>query len=318
MSEPTPSPEPHPHGVWAIDTGYVRPRMDASHLILRDGRAALVDCGTTRSVPRILASLRALGVAPEQVEWLLLTHVHLDHAGGAGELLSHLPRARVAVHPRGAPHLMEPGKLEAATRAVYGDALYDDLYGALVPVPSERVRAVADGDQVLLGDSVFEVLHTPGHALHHVCFHDRAGRAVFAGDTFGVSYRETDVRGRPFIIPATTPTHFDPDQLHNSIDRLLGLRAEAIYLTHWSRMTDLERLGEDLHGDVVAFVEIARRCAAEPEPVEAIACMMRAYLGARLDEHGFPDDEARRDAALGMDIRLNAQGLVAWLARAGR
>jgi glyoxylase-like metal-dependent hydrolase (beta-lactamase superfamily II) len=316
MPDPSDHLTAHPHGVWAIDTGYYRPRMDASHLVLRDGHAALIDCGTTTSVPRLLECLQVLGVEPDQIEWLFLTHVHLDHAGGAGALLEHLPRARVVVHPRGAPHLIEPARLEAATRAVYGDAVYDSLYGALVPVPAERVVVVEDGERILLGESVFEVLHTPGHALHHCCFHDRAGRAVFAGDTFGVSYRETDVRGRPFIIPATTPTHFDPDQLHNSIDRLLAVKPEAIYLTHYSRMTDLERLAEDLHADLVAFVEIAKRCRDEADRVAAIACMMRAYLGARLDEHGFTDDEQARDAVLGMDIQLNAQGIVAWLERA--
>jgi glyoxylase-like metal-dependent hydrolase (beta-lactamase superfamily II) len=318
MLDPSAHVTAHPHGVWALDTGYVRPRMDASHVIVRDGRAALVDCGTTRSVPRLLGCLEILGVEPEQVDWLFLTHVHLDHAGGAGELLAHLPRARIVVHPRGAPHLIDPGKLEAGTRAVYGDAVYEQLYGTLTPVDADRVSVVDEGERVALGRSVFEVLHTPGHALHHCCFHDRTANAVFAGDTFGVSYRELDVRGAPFILPATTPTHFDPDQLHGSIDRIAGLKPEAVYLTHYSRVTDLERLAEDLHGDLVAFVEIAKRCKREADAVAAIACMMRAYLGARLDEHGYPDDERKRDAVLGMDIELNAKGIVAWLERTQR
>lgn len=305
----------HDDGIWAIDTGYIRPLCDAAHLIVRDGRAALVDCGTTRSVPRILDSMSALGVDPEDVELLFLTHVHLDHAGGAGALLAELPNASAVVHPRGAPHLIAPAKLEAGTRAVYGDAEYDRLYGTLTPIPQDRIRIAADGARFTLGNGAFDLYHTPGHALHHLVVHDREADAVFTGDTFGISYRELDVRGRPFIFPATTPTHFDPDQAHGSIERILSFKPGACFLTHYSKVVDLERLAEDLHGDLVAFVEIARRCAAMPQREREIARLMKAYLYARLDEHKFPDSPKRRAATLAMDIELNAKGLCSWLDR---
>jgi glyoxylase-like metal-dependent hydrolase (beta-lactamase superfamily II) len=315
MAAPLEQITAHDDGIWAVDTGYFRPQCDAAHLVVREGRAAFVDCGTTRSVPLLLAALDELALDPEDVELLLLTHVHLDHAGGAGALLAELPNATLVVHPRGAPHLIDPAKLEAGTRAVYGDAEYERLYGPLVPVPASRVRTVADGERIELGRSAFDVLHTPGHALHHLVYHDRDSDSVFTGDTFGISYRELDVRRRPFILPATTPTHFDPDQAHGSIERILSLKPRACFLTHYSRVTDLERLAEDLHGDLVAFVEIARRCAAAPHREREIARLMRAYLYARLDEHRFPDSPKRRAAALAMDIELNAQGLCAWLDR---
>ena len=302
-------------GIWAIDTGYFRPRCDASHLLVRDGRAALVDCGSARSVPRLLEALDELGVDPDDIELLLLTHVHLDHAGGAGALLEHLPNATLVVHPRGAPHLIAPARLEAGTRAVYGDAEYERLYGALVPVPATRVRMVEDGERIQFGRCSFDVLHTPGHALHHCVYFDRESDVVFTGDTFGISYRELDVRGRPFIFPATTPTHFDPDQAHGSIERILALKPSACFLTHYARVADLERLAEDLHGDLVAFAEIARRAAGAAHREREIARLMKAYLFARLDEHRFPDAPKRRAAALAMDIELNAKGLCAWLDR---
>jgi len=305
----------HDDGIWAIDTGYFRPWCDAAHLIVRSGRAAVVDCGTTRSVPRIVDSLGALGVDPEDVELLFLTHVHLDHAGGAGALLEQLPNAIAVVHPRGAPHLIDPARLEAGTRAVYGDAEYDRLYGTLIPIAPDRVRIAADGERVMLGQCAFDLFHTPGHALHHLVVHDREADAVFTGDTFGLSYKELDVRGRSFIFPATTPTHFDPDQAHGSIERILALKPSACFLTHYSKVTELERLAEDLHGDLVAFVEIARRAAGSPQREREIARLMKAYLYARLDEHRFPDSPKRRAAALQMDIDLNAKGLCAWLDR---
>ena len=310
---------PFDDGVWAIDTGFFRPLCDAVHLVVRGNRAALVDSGTTRSVPRVLEAIDELGVDLDDIECLFLTHVHLDHAGGAGALLEHLPNANCVVHPRGAPHLIDPRVLEAGTRAVYGEAKYQQLYGALTPIAADRIRAVADGERVMLGSCAFDLHYTPGHALHHCVIHDREGDAVFTGDTFGISYRELDVRGRPFIFPATTPTHFDPDQAHGSIERILSLKPSACFLTHYSRVTDLERLAEDLHGDIVAFAEIAHRCAGVAHREREIARLMKAYLFARLDEHRFPDSPKRRTAALAMDIELNAKGLCAWLDRsAGR
>lgn len=305
-------------GIVAIDSGYVRPGFDASHLIVRDRRAAFVDTGTTHSVPALLAALDLLGLDVEQVDYIFLTHIHLDHAGGAGALLNYLPQARVVVHPRGLPHLIDPAKLIAGTRAVYGDAEFDRLYGRIVPIPSGRLLEAQDGMRLLVGRSPLTFIHTPGHALHHVCIVDHDAHAVFTGDTFGISYRELDARRREFIFPATTPTHFDPEAAHASIDRIMSFKPRACFLTHYGRVRDLERLAEDLHTDLVAFEEIARRCADAQDREEAIRCMMRAYLFARLDEHGFADDERRRDAILGMDLTLNAKGLVAWLERQAR
>lgn len=303
------------HGITAIDTGYVRPRLDASHLIVRDGRAGFVDTGTTHSVSRLLKALQRAGLDTDAVDYVFLTHVHLDHAGGAGALLRLLPRAKAVVHPRGAPHLADPARLIAGTRAVYGDAEFQRLYGDIEPVATERIVEMQDHDCLTLGSSRLEFLHTPGHALHHYCIVDHDSRGIFSGDTFGISYRDFDTQHGEFIFPATTPTHFDPDAAHMSIDRLLSYAPQAIYLTHYSRVTDLDRLAEDLHGDLVAFVEIAKRCADAQDRLQAIKCMMHAYLGARLDEHDFPDDEDYRADLLDMDVELNAKGLIAWLDR---
>src|SRR5579863_2378067 len=155
------------HGISAIDTDYVRPRLDASHLIVRGGRAAYVDTGTSHSVPALLEALVEKDLSPAAVDYVFLTHVHLDHAGGAGELMRHLPNAKVLVHPRGAVHMADPAKLIAGTKAVYGDAEFERLYGRIPPIPAERIVEVPDGLLVRLGGSEFLFIHTPGHALHH-------------------------------------------------------------------------------------------------------------------------------------------------------
>src|SRR5215467_14612227 len=136
---PEPTITRHPHGTYAVDAEYVRPGLAAAHIVEHRGRAAFIDVGTTHSVPYLLAALDRLGIAPGAVDLLLLTHVHLDHAGGAGALMQALPNAKAVLHPRGAPHLIEPSKLVAASRVVYGDALFERLYGHIVPIATERV-----------------------------------------------------------------------------------------------------------------------------------------------------------------------------------
>jgi glyoxylase-like metal-dependent hydrolase (beta-lactamase superfamily II) len=302
-------------GIIAIDTEYVRPRMDASHLIIDDGRAAFVDVGTYFSVPNLLSTLAARGLDADAVDYILLTHIHLDHAGGAGRLAAALPRARVLVHPRGVAHIVDPTTLIAATKTVFGEARYAREYGEISGIPAARVSAVLDGQRIVLGRRTLEFLHTPGHALHHVSILDRDSAEIFTGDTFGVSYREFDTAAGEFILPTTTPTQFDPQQLHASIERILGLKARAAYLTHYSRVRNLEKLGVDLHADIDAFVAIARSVAEAPNRVELMQPRIFDYLLERLEKHGFAGGSAQAHALLDGDISLNAAGLHAWLSR---
>ncbi|MDE2195764.1 MAG: MBL fold metallo-hydrolase [Gammaproteobacteria bacterium] len=304
------------HGITAVDTDYVRPRLDASHLLVRGGRAAFVDVGVNHSVPRLLAALGKKNIDPGDVDYVFLTHVHLDHAGGAGELLQHLPNARVVLHPRGVPHMLAPDKLIAGTQAVYGETLFARLYGEPRAIPPERVMEVADGARLRLGDSELLFIHTPGHALHHYCIVDHDSRGVFAGDTFGISYRAFNTVKGAFIFPATTPTHFDPQQAHASLDRIMSFEPEAVFLTHYSRVLDTPRLAADMHACLDAYVSIAHSCAGRG--AERIACMktlMHAWLVQRVRAHGCTLDQDSVDLWLAMDIDLNAKGLAAWLDR---
>ena len=193
----------HPHGITAVDAEYLYPGHAAAHLISDGGRAAFVDVGTNFSVPYLLAALAALGIERTSVDYLLLTHVHLDHVGGAGALLQALPNARALVHPRGAAHLIDPQKLIAGTKVVYGEERFARLYGEIVPLPAARVQQVQDGERVTLGARTLELIHTPGHALHHYAVVDAAHASIFPGDTFGISYRALDSPQGAFIFPTT-------------------------------------------------------------------------------------------------------------------
>ena len=301
------------HGIHTIDTGFVRPRFDAAYLIVEQGRGAFVDCGTRYSIPRMLDALTQAGLAPTDVDWLILTHVHLDHAGGAGELMSHLPKAKLLVHPRGARHMADPSQLWAGASAVYGEAVMEQTYGRLLPVPPARIVEAPDDYQVELAGRVLRCLDTPGHARHHLTVYDSAARVCFTGDTFGLSYREFDTARGPFILPTTSPVQFDPPALHASIERLVALRPVAMYLTHYGRVEQVERLAADLHEQIDAMVALALAADGKSDRHTAIIDTLTDLYLARAKAHGWQQGRDALRQLLGMDIELNAQGLGIWL-----
>jgi glyoxylase-like metal-dependent hydrolase (beta-lactamase superfamily II) len=307
----------HPHGITAVDAEYLYPGHAAAHLIVDGGRAAFVDVGTNSSVPYLLAGLEALGIARTAVDYLLLTHVHLDHAGGAGRLMRELPNARALLHPRGAPHMLDPTKLIAGSQAVYGEERFRRMYGELLPIAPERVRAVADGERIVLGGRTLELIHTPGHAQHHYVVVDAAHASIFSGDTFGISYRALDTEKGAFITPSTVPTQFDPEQHIASIDRMLRFRPESIYLMHFSRVTGIPRLAASLKEQIRELAAIARAHAADRDPSAAIRADMLALWRALAKDHGCRLSDSELEHAFDGDLTLNTQGLMAWLARIG-
>ncbi len=301
-----------------IDSRLHRPGMAACYL-LRDGdELALIDTGTRHSLPQILQAIDSLGARPEQVRWIIPTHVHLDHAGGAGALMAECPNATLATHPRGLPHMIDPARLQAGASAVYGEAAFARDYGRLDPVPENRALAAEDGQALPLGGRALRYLHTPGHANHHGCVFDADRGRLFTGDAFGLGYREL-ARPTPFILATTTPVAFDPDAWFDSLDRMLALAPEAVCLTHFGCHDRPERLAPMLRESIQAHMEIA--LAEEPRGESG----REARLEQALRELLIPAAarhcgvaRATAEAVLGDDIRLNAQGLAVWLARRAR
>ena len=310
-----PASEDLGHGITAIDTGFVRPFFDASHLLVENGRAAFVDVGTTFSVPGLVAVLEAKGLRPEAVDYVIVTHVHLDHAGGAGEMMRRLPGARLVVHPRGARHMIDPSKLRAGAAAVYGEEAVARDYGALVPVDPSRVIEAPEGHRLELGGRPLLFLDTPGHARHHFCVWDEASRSMFTGDTFGLAYRELASPRGAFILPTTTPVQFEPEALLASIDRLLAYLPAAMILTHYSRVTEIGRLAADLQRETGELVALGRREDGRRDRAAHLrAGVEELFLGWARD-HGAPLPTERIRELLALDVELNAQGLEAWLDR---
>jgi glyoxylase-like metal-dependent hydrolase (beta-lactamase superfamily II) len=301
------------NGITAVDTDYVRPLLDASHLLVEEGRAAFVDTGTNHSVQFLLQALAKQGLDTGDVDFVFLTHVHLDHAGGAGLLMRALPNARAVIHPRGARHMIDPAKLIAGAQLVYGRDTYASMYGEIIAIPEQRVIVADDGQEFSLAGRKLRCFFTEGHARHHYCLHDPASHGVFTGDSFGVSYREFDTAAGEFIFPTTTPVHFDPDEAHRSVDLVMARDPQQLFLTHYSRVTDLSRLAGDMHRGIVDFAGIAQRNIAVANRSAVIRDEMFEYLAERLQKHGSTADDARLHAILDMDTELNTMGLEHWL-----
>jgi len=306
--------EPLGDDLFVIDTGFERPHFDAAYLVIDSGRAAFIDTGTNHAVPRLLAALQALGLSSDAVDWVIATHVHLDHAGGAGLLMHSLPNARLVVHPRGERHMVDPSALYAGATAVYGEAEMARNYGRPVPVAPARMVVTGDATTLTLGTRVLEFLHTPGHARHHHCIWDARSRTWFTGDTFGLSYPQLVNHNGRWITPTCAPVQFEPELLKASVVRLLERNPAALCVTHYGRVpkaAHLRRLLLDQIDDLAAIGERQRHAA---DRHHALCNELTQLYRRRLGEHGFDVDTAMQWMA--MDVEINAQGLASWLDRA--
>jgi glyoxylase-like metal-dependent hydrolase (beta-lactamase superfamily II) len=305
-------------GVVVIDADFHREHMAACYLVEAGSEAAFIEVGTNSSTPRLMKVLEHRGWKPEDVTYVIVTHVHLDHAGGAGSLMQLLPNATLLVHPYGARHMIDPAKLEAGSRVVYGDEMFERIYGTLIPVDERRVRIMQDGDSVMLGNRQLRFMDTPGHARHHFCVHDSLTNGWFTGDTFGLSYREFDTENGAFLFPTTTPIQFDPEPLKASVRKLVAVAPEYMYLTHYGRVDDVQRLSKMMLDGVDTLVGIAEKYKDADSRTQKIETAMREWLMDGLKKHGVKLPGGKCHELLVSDIKLNTSGIEIWLDRRER
>jgi glyoxylase-like metal-dependent hydrolase (beta-lactamase superfamily II) len=303
------------HGIFTIDTGFLRKGLVASHLIQQGDRYAFVDVGTTSCLPVIHAVMADMGIRPEQVDYVMVTHVHLDHAGAAGSLMQELPKAQLVVHPRGARHMIDPSKLIAGAAAVYGEDVLRDTFGEILPVPAERVVEATDEMILALNGRELVFIDTPGHAKHHYCVYDELSQGFFTGDTFGLAYPPLAVNGKPFVFPTTTPVQFDPAALHASIDRIMEYKPERMFLTHFGCLSDTQYAAQQLHESIDAHANLADDIAySGTEDCESkLYAALKDYLFTALRKFGSRLTDKEVLSYMDMDLHLNAQGLCCWL-----
>jgi len=304
----------HAGGITTIDTNFTRPQHTASHLLVENNHAAFIDVGVNASVPQLLAALHAKNIPLENVDYVIVTHIHLDHAGSAGKLMQLLPNAQLVVHPRGARHMIDPSALVAGATAVYGEAVFKKCYGEILPVaPARVIEAGADFVLNFQGRMLL-FLNTPGHAKHHFCVFDERTQSFFTGDTFGLSYREFDSPQGSFLFATTTPVQFEPDAWHQSIQQLLSYQPKTMYLAHYGAVSEVNKLADKLHESIDKMVLLMKQVANhQREHWHQLLCegIMSTCL-EELQQLGCSVPvETCRTLLIG-DVELNAQGVIFW------
>jgi glyoxylase-like metal-dependent hydrolase (beta-lactamase superfamily II) len=292
-----------------IDALYTAPDIACCYLVGSAGEYALIETGTPRSVDNIIASLDALGVRCTQLRYIIPTHVHLDHAGGAGSLMARCPDAQLLIHPRGARHMIDPARLIESARQVYGPEVFARLYGDIVPVDPARLRELRDGETLNLGRRRLTVRHTQGHADHHLCLFDHDSQGWFSGDMFGASYKRQRYERGSFLMPATTPTQFDPARYADSVRALAAAAPRWFFLTHFGALPFEQGQVHGLTRQLARYAELGETYRGG---LDALVQQVKAVTEAELRRF-LPADAAAREAeSLDMDVRLNAQGIAWW------
>lgn len=301
---------------YLIDTGLYRPNHAACYLIEDNGELAVIDTGTQHSVQRVLNAIDALGAKPDQVRYVIPTHVHLDHAGGAGQLMAACAEASLVVHPKGQTHMIDPSKLQAGATAVYGEEAFQRDFGTLMPIDEDRTLAADDLQTFELGNRRLQFLHTPGHANHHGCIFDHQSGYLYTGDTFGLGYTEFRNEGEPLLVATTTPVAFDPEAWLGSLDHIMSMDPQACCLTHFGKIDNPDERVDQLRTSIEAHVKIAldeEPLAPEGRAERLHGAVYNVLVSAGLAHSDLSEEEVR--AIFASDIDLNAQGLAVWLVR---
>jgi glyoxylase-like metal-dependent hydrolase (beta-lactamase superfamily II) len=299
------------NGIAAYDTLMGGLRDVTAGYLVNAPRPALIECGPARSIDALIGSLRSTGMDPDDLAYLVVTHIHLDHAGGAGDIAAAFPSATVVVCDVGARHLHDPERLNRSAGMVYGE-LYDTVYGPCTPIGQERLRAVEDGDVIDLGGGrELEVMYTPGHAKHHIGLLDRATGSIFSGDSVGVR-----LPGMHHIRPATPPADFHLDAALASLDRYRERNPTRVLLTHYGPvdppMDALDEADERLR----LWVETAENAYHESSELDHVAETLAARFADELDPDSVADDpEAADRLELLSGVRSNAAGLLRYFQR---
>ena len=299
--------------VHIIDCDYIAPQVAAAYLITEGGRGVFVENNTAHAVPRLLQALRDQRVAPETVDYLIITHVHLDHAGGTSELLRHCPNAKVLAHPRAARTIVDPSRLIASARQVYGEARFENLYGEILPVDAARVRIPEDGEEIRWGNRSFRFIYTRGHANHHFCIVDSGSEGIFTGDSFGLAYPAFQGGGL-FLFPSTSPTDFDPDEARLSIAKIRASGAKRAFLTHFGEIPLNDRAVSEILTHLDFTEKLYRQCLASGKTLDEMSKRCKAELTGYylkvLKDRGTPVEVSRGlPEILELDLDLNAAGI---------
>ena len=288
-----------------------------SYLLLEED-ITLIETGPSPSVNHIKEALTTLGIGLEEIKYIIVTHIHLDHAGGSGLLLKDCPQAMLVVHPRGERHLVDPTKLIAGAKAIYGEH-FSNLFDPVIPVPKERILVRGEGDELKIGPHrVLEFFDTPGHARHHFSIYDPVSKGIFTGDTAGIRYAPLARDGIDFYLPSTSPNHFDPEEMKASISRLRKLPLERIYFGHFGMTEKPYSALQEVDQWIDIFMEIAKESFEKSQgDYKDLAKRLFERVRKTLQNLGVKDDH-KVYSMLKLDMEINALGIMDYLKRQNR
>ena len=298
-------------GISVIDSEYYSKDFAAIYLLKQKNKVIIIETGTNYSVPYVKEALSQIGLSFSDVSYVIPTHVHLDHAGGAGLLMMQCQNAALVVHPRGARHLIDPSKLVAGAKAVYGENKFKEYYGEIFPIDANRVIQADDNFILDFDGRELRFIDTPGHARHHFCIWDKATKSMFTGDTFGISYRDLDHQDELYILPSTSPVQFDPEALIQSINRIMEFKPERVCLTHFSAIKPTKKATNKLIESIHFVSNLAIKYADKNDSESIIYKKMMDYFLEGLNEIGFQNNDYAKNR-LSLDVLINTQGLIYW------
>ncbi|MCC3357648.1 MBL fold metallo-hydrolase [Bacillus sp. REN16] len=286
--------------------------------IIKEDKITIVETSASPSIPYILEGLKELEIDPSNVEYIIVTHIHLDHAGGVGLLLRYCPNAKVVVHPKGARHLVEPSRLIAGARAVYGEE-FDSLFDPIVPIPEEKLLVKEDLAELAISPNCTLVFYdSPGHANHHFSIYDPVSNGIFTGDTIGVYYHELVKDQIELFLPSTSPNQFRPDAMLESADRIKALQVSSIYFGHYGMTSNVNEVYRQLSYWLPIFVNagnlsFAEHPSANPsEHKEFIKELILKEVSAYLDERDVPRNHEVYEI-IWLDLDVCSMGIVDWI-----
>ena len=298
-------------GISVIDSGYFSKDFAAIYLLRQGNEVAIIETGNKYSATNVQKALKMDGLSFSDVAYIIPTHVHLDHAGGAGELMNRCQNAQLIVHPRGARHMINPSKLIEGAMAVYGEENFNKLYGEIIPIDSSRVIEADDNFILDFEGRELKFIDTPGHARHHFCVWDKQTESMFTGDTFGISYRDLDKENEVYIFPSTSPVQFDPEALIKSIYKIMEYKPQRVCLTHFAAIKPTQKVVDQLIDGIHFVSNLAKKYATENDAELIIQDEMMSYLLKGIEKIGNDDLEFCRDR-LKLDVKINTQGLIYW------
>ena len=299
-------------GISVIDSEYYSKDFAAIYLLKQKNKVTIIETGTNYSVPLVKGALANIGLSFSDVSYIIPTHVHLDHAGGAGLLMKQCQNATLVVHPRGARHLIDPSKLVAGAKAVYGEEKFIEYYGEIIPIDSHRVIEADDNFILDFDGRELKFIDTPGHAKHHFCIWDKDTKSMFTGDTFGISYRDLDMDSEVYIFPSTSPVQFDPDALIKSINRIMEFRPERVCLTHFSAIKPTQEIADQLIDGIHFVSNLTEKYISHKDAESIIFNEMMSYFLNGLGKIGNQDKDYCTER-IELDVKINTQGLIYWL-----